>query len=271
MARVKRLIGIVGLLTLLEPTIGAGVYGYAGGPLRNVTDLAPTCASCHSSFSKDQLRNEPEAFANSQIKETKHYRAIEDGSGPYQPMSPADRQKLLADVKLMDENASVTLSVPASLRPGQEAQVTVSVKGGSGVVGVFLVDTDLRFQARPIQGDGWVIAGAPKIWGGDGREQTKWVDGRAPGLRKNLNSALIFEQKSDIAAKKFAEGKVVWTVRAPQEPGTYTISAAFHFGSERASSVGTVTTPAGQVFPRGGPAGASARVMFAKPATVTVR
>jgi hypothetical protein len=267
----RRLISIVGVMALLEPMVGAGVYGYTGGPLRNVTDLAPTCAGCHSSFSRDQLRNEPEAFAASQVKENKHYKAIEDGAGPYQQMSPADRQKLLADVKLMDENASMTFTAPASLRPGQEAQITVSVKGGHGVVGVFLVDTDLRFQARPIQGDGWVVVGAPKVWGGDGAEQTKWVDGRAPGLRKNLNSAIIFDQKSDLAAKKFAEGKVVWTVKAPQEPGTYTISAAFHFGSERASSVGTVTTPTGQVFPRGGPGGASARVIFAKPVTVTVR
>ena len=267
----RRLIGIVGLMSLLEPVVGAGVYGYTGGPLRAVTDLAPTCAACHSSFSKDQLRNEPEAFAASQIKETKHYKAIEDGAGPYQPMSPADRQKLLADVKLMDENASITLAVPTTLRPGQEAQITANVKGGSGVVGVLLVDTDLRFQARPLQGDGWVIVGAPKVWGSDGNEQTKWVDSRAAGLKKNLNSVLIFDQKSDLAAKKFAGGRVVWTVKAPQEPGTYTISAAFHFGSERASSVGTVTTPTGQVFPRGGPAGASARVLFAKPVTVTVR
>src|SRR5712691_11532261 len=195
MDRVKRLIGIVGLVVLLEPSVGAGVYGYSGGPLRNVTDLTPTCAGCHASFSKEQLRNEPEAFANSQVKENKHYKAIEDGAGPYQQMSPADRQKLLADVKLMDENASMTLSAPVSLRPGQEAQITVNVKGGQGVVGVFLIDTDLRFQARPIQGDGWVFVGAPKVWGGDGQEQTRWVDARAPGLRKNLNSALIFGQQ----------------------------------------------------------------------------
>jgi len=271
MKRVKRLVSIIGLMVLLEPSVGAGVHGYSGGPVRNVTDLAPTCASCHSSFSKDQLRNEPEAFAASQIKESKHYKAIEEGSGPYQQMAPADRQKLLADVKVMDDNASVALNAPTSLRPGQEAQITVTVKGGSGVVGVFLVDTDLRFQARPVQGDGWVIVGAPKIWGSDGTEQAKWLDSRAPGLRKNLNSALIFDQKADLAAKKLPEGKVVWTVKAPQEPGTYSISAAFHFGSERASSVGTVTTPTGQVFPRGGPAGASARIMFAKPVTVAVR
>src|SRR5712692_9150609 len=126
MKPVKRLVSIVGLMVLLEPSVGAGVYGYSGGPVRNVTDLAPTCASCHSSFSKDQLRNEPEAFANNQIKENKHYKAIEEGTGPYKEMSPADRQKLLADVRLMDEKASIALSAPPSLRPGQEAQVTVS-------------------------------------------------------------------------------------------------------------------------------------------------
>ncbi|MBI4638399.1 MAG: hypothetical protein HY727_18835 [Candidatus Rokubacteria bacterium] len=267
----KRFASVVGLFTMILAIAGPQAHGYVGGPVRNVTDLAPTCAGCHSSFSRDQLRAEPEALAASQVKENKHYKAIEEGTGPYQNMSPADRQKLLADVRTMDENASITLSAPSSLRPGQEAQVTVTVKGGQGVVGVFLVDTDLRFQARPIQGEGWVIVGPPKIWGGDGQEQTRWVDSRAPGLRKNLNSALIFDQKTDIAAKKLAEAKVVWTIKAPQEPGTYSVSAAFHFGAERASSVGTVTTPTGAVLPRGGPGGASARVMFAKPVSVTVR
>lgn len=104
-----------------------------------------------------------------------------------------------------------------------------------------------------------------------GKEQTKWVDSRAPGLHKNLNSAIIFDQKSDIASKKVAEGKVVWTVKAPQEPGTYSITAAFHFGAEKWSPVGTVTTPTGQMMARGGPGGPSARILFAKPVSVTVR
>jgi len=267
----RQLVSALGLSTMLLSMAPPHTYGYSGGPLRNVTDLAPTCAGCHSSYSKDQLRNEPEAFANGQVKENKHYKAIEDGSGPYLQMSLADRQKLLADVKLMDELASVNLSAPASLRPGQEAQVTATVKGGHGVVGVLLLDTDLRFQARPIQAEGWMIVGPPKVWGGDGQEQTKWVDGRAPGLKKNLNSVLIFDQKTDLAARKLAEGKVVWTVKAPQEPGTYSITVAFHFGGTKASSVGTVTTPTGVVLPRGGPGGPSARVMFARPVMVTVR
>src|SRR5438445_12516206 len=138
MARIKRLVSIVGVVTLFGPRAGDVVFGYSGGPVRNVTDLAPTCAGCHSSFTRDQLRNEPEAFATSQIKENKHYKAIEDGIGPYQQMSAADRQKLLADVKVMDELASITLNAPTTLKPGQEAQITVTVKGGHGVVGVFL-------------------------------------------------------------------------------------------------------------------------------------
>ena len=61
---------------------GSG-QGYNGGPLRNVTDLTPHCASCHSSMSKEDLRVEPEAFATSQLVENKHYKAIEEGIGEY--------------------------------------------------------------------------------------------------------------------------------------------------------------------------------------------
>jgi hypothetical protein len=222
-------------------------------------------------MSKEQLRVEPEAFAASQVVESKHYKAIEEGSGPYRDMSPADRQRLLADVKLMDQNASVTVSAPASAHPGQEIQITVNVKGGHGAVGVFLLESDLRFQGRPLTSDGWVIVGAPKVWGADGKEQTRWVDGRGPGLKKNLNSVIIFDQKADLAERKFPEGRVTWTVRAPQAPGTYTVAVAFHYGTEKASPVGTVTTPAGAILPKGGPGGASGHVMLSRVQTVTVR
>ena len=245
--------------------------GYNGGPLRNVTDLTPHCAGCHSSMSKEDLRVEPEAFATSQLVETKHYKAIEEGSGSYKDMSPGDRQKLLADVKLMDQNASITLTVPSTAKPGQEIQITATVRGGYGVVGVWLMESDLRFQGRPIQSDGWLIVGVPKVLGSDGKEQSKWIDSRGPSLKKNLNSALIFDQQVDLAAKKFPEGKVTWTVQAPHAPGTYTVAAAYHYGTEKVSSVGRVTTPAGVILPRGGPAGPSGHIMFSKVATVTVR
>src|ERR1700758_4146086 len=73
--------------------LATDAQGYNGGPLRNVTDLTPTCAGCHSSIGKEQLRVDPEAFAATQLVENKHYKAIEEGVGGYKDMSPADRQK----------------------------------------------------------------------------------------------------------------------------------------------------------------------------------
>src|SRR5437667_419567 len=178
MARIKRLVSIVGVVTLFGPMVGDVVFGCSGGPVRNVTDLAPTCAGCHSSFTRDQLRNEPEAFATSQIKENKHYKAIEDGTGPYQQMSAADRQKLLADVKAMDENASMALSVPTSLRAGQEVQVTVSVKGGHGGPGRNAVHAHRRGAAQ--RGARRCLLARHVRQAGDGDRPLGGNDGRPP-------------------------------------------------------------------------------------------
>lgn len=266
----RRFFGVFGLFAVAGIVVASSAQGFNGGPLRNITDLSPTCAFCHSSMQKEQLRVDPEAMQASQVVETKHYKAIEEGAGSYKDMSPADRQKLLADVKAMDANASVALSAPARVRKGQEIQVTATVHGGSGVVGVFLLDTDLRFQSRSVAGDGWLIIGAPKVLGPDGKEQTRWIDGRGPGLKKNINFVLIFDMKSDVEAKKFPEGKATWTVRAPQDPGAYTMVAAFHYGSEKSSKVGSVTTPAGVTFPRGGGAGPSGHILFSRVHTIAV-
>lgn len=263
---------VVPAALVLVALLSAGPgQAFNGGPLRNVTDLTPTCAGCHSSVGKEQLRLEPDALAATMLVENRHYKAIEEGTGPYKDMSPADRQKLLADVKLMDQNASAALSAPPTLKPGQEAQITATVRGGHGVVGVWLMESDLRLQGRPVSADGWFIVGAPKVSGADGKEQTKWVDSRGAGLRKNLNAVLIFDQQADLAAKKFPEGKVTWTVQAPHAPGTYTLVVAFQYGTEKASSVGTVTTVAGAILPRGGPGGPSGHILFSKAITVTVR
>lgn len=133
-----------------------------------------------------------------------------------------------------------------------------------------LVDNDLRYQGRAISGDGWFIVGEPKVWGPDGKEQTRWLERRGPGLRKNLNFVVIFDMKSDLAAKTFPEGKVTWTLRAPQEPGTYTMAVVFYYGSEKSSPVGRVERAAA-VLPRGGFAGPSGHMLFSKVHQITVR
>lgn len=244
---------------------------WSGGPVLNVTDIEAKCAVCHSSATREQLRTEPAGVQNFLFVD-RHYKAVQDGTGPYANMTPADRQKLLADIKAVDEAASVTVSVPESVKPGQEIQITATVRGGSEIVGVALMDSDLRMQGRSIHGDGWLIVGSPKVWGSDGKEQTKWVDARAAGLKKNINSAVVFgDQKADLAAKRVAGGKATWTVKAPPEPGTYTVAAVLFYGTEKASAVGTVTNPAGVAQPRGGTFGNSGRIVFSKPTTVTVR
>lgn len=242
---------------------------WSGGPVFNVTDIEAKCAVCHSSATREQLRTEPAGVQNFLVAD-RHYKAVADGTGPYASMTPADRQKLLADIKTMDEGASITLSVPETVRPGQEVQITATARGGHEIVGIALVDSDLRMQGRSIHGDGWLIVGPPKIFGSDGKEQTKWIDARAPGLRKNINSAVVFDQKADVGAKRLAGGRATWTVKAPQEPGTYTVTAVMFYGTEKASPVGTVTTPSGSQ-PRGGSFGSSGRIVFSKPTTVTVR
>jgi hypothetical protein len=266
MAKVLVVLALAASLSALAP---AASEAWSGGPVFQVTDINPNCAACHSAVTKEQHRTEPPGMANFVFVENRHYKAIETGSGPYQAMSPADRQKLLADVKVVDQNASVTLTAPATTQPGQEVQVTATVRGGNEFVAVALVDTDLQQKARIIQADGWRIIGPPQVWGSDGAAQTKWVDARG-ALPKNINSALIFDQKADLSAKKFAGGKATWTLKAPQEPGTYSIAAVMFYGTEKASAGGAVTT-AGQVTPRGGNWGASGRIMFAKPVMVTVR
>jgi len=261
---------VVGI-SMVVLAVAPGVEAYNGGPLLIVTDLASSCAGCHSSVQKEQVRNAPEAFQSSQWVENKHYKQIEEGAGPYKEMSPADRARLLADVKAIDAAASAVLAGPTAAKPGQEMTVTATVKGGAGpVIGVFLLDTDLRLQTRAITADGWFIVGAPKVTGPDGQAQTRWTDGRADGLPKNINSALVFSHKSDLEKKAFPESKVTWTLRAPHDPGTYTLYVAFHYGTEKASPVGAVER-AGTVFPRGGPAGPSGHILFSKPLTVTVR
>jgi hypothetical protein len=119
------------LVAVVVSTSVADARGWSGGPVFNVTDLDPKCAVCHSSMSREQLRVEPPGVQNFYFVENRHYKPIQDGTGPYASMSPADRQRLLADVKAMDEAVSVTLSMPESARISRCRHARFRVMTGS--------------------------------------------------------------------------------------------------------------------------------------------
>ena len=77
--------------------------------------------------------------------------------------------------------------------------------------------------------------------------------------------------KSDTDAGTYPECKVVYTLHAPADPGEYTISAAYLYGTEKATPLGRVEAPGGRIVPIGGGGSPSARIQFAKPVTIKVK
>src|SRR5690606_31557481 len=122
---------------------------------------------------------QPADYSTGELPANKHYKALETGDRAYKLMPEDKRKALLEQVKWVDDNSSITLNAPTSAKPGQVIQVTVETQGGIGpVVGVYLLDLPLRFQARPLASDGWFIVGKPTVIGPDGKEQSWWLDKR---------------------------------------------------------------------------------------------
>jgi hypothetical protein len=238
---------LLGILFLTSPG-----SGYPKGPVQYVTNAGPFCASCHSVADPESLRDLPSDKIPDQLIEYKHYKAIRDGKGPYEQVSPEDRARLLEDVRLVDINAKVSIQAPRSAKPGEIIKVTVTTQGGAGpVVGIMLVDTNLRDQASPVSATGWEIVEAPQVIGPDGKLQTWWLDRRLPELKKNINFILVNGIKSDLAEKKFPEAKVIYTLKAPQTPGEYPLTAVFLYGTEKASKIGLkgeILGPSGRIL-----------------------
>lgn len=260
-------------LTLVSLTALAGqLSAFPGGTPRVVTNMNTQCAGCHSSADANQLRDQsPDAAAN-MVRENRHYRALETGDRNYAKLSPEDRQKLLSAVRAVDAASKVELAVSATkLKPSGSFSVTVTTVGGAGpVVGVMLTDCDLRASSSPVQVNGFVITGEPLVVGPDGKPQTAFLDGRAKELGRNINFVNIQGVQGDADANKWSTCKVTWTLTAPAKPGTYTLSAAYLFGTEKASPLGRVEEPSGRIVPAGGGGGGSGRILFAKPITITV-
>lgn len=252
--------GVAGAI-LAGSAVAAGAY--PGGPQIHVSDLVPACAGCHSSVGSEQLKSLPADLAAKQTVEGKHYAAIAGRTGSYKELSDADRESLLSEVKVLDAAAKVSLSAPSSVARGQTITVQVKATGGGGpVVGLAILDGSQRFQARPISADGWQVVDAPKVTGPDGKEQTTWVDKRMAGSKKNLSFVLVYGVEGSAEKRKFPESQAVWTLRAPSEPGRYTIGVAFLYGTEKATTVGAVPKAGGGTQPRGGGLGPSGRIQI---------
>jgi hypothetical protein len=256
---------VLGFMAALVVLAGSAA-GYSGGPQIQVSDFVPGCAGCHSMTKAEYTPDRPEAYSTGELPPNKHYKALETADKGYKLIPEDKRKALLEVVKWMDQNSSVSLKAPTSAKPGQTIEVAVETKGGMGpVVGVFLVDLPLRFQARPIASDGWYIVGKPKVIGPDGKEQTWWLDKRV-NEKKNLSFVMV-QAKADLEKKVVPTSKVTWTVRAPIDPGTYTITAAFLYGTEEVDEF-----KSGKLEPApGGSSGPSGRTRFSDPVTVQVR
>jgi len=231
------------------------------GPPHAVTDMAPFCATCHASTTLAQLSDLPPEIAMTETIEEKHLKHIQTNVA-YKDLTSAERQSLLNAVKWADEQATVSITAAAQAKRNSRIEVTVITRGGAGpVIGLSLVDSVVRFQARPIGSTGFKVLGPPLIIGPDRKAQTDWIDRRMRGTELGLSTVMIAGIQGNAVTRQVNETRTTWTLRTPPEPGIYGIAAAFYYGTEKTHPLGTVMRN-GRAEPRGGANGGGGRVMF---------
>jgi hypothetical protein len=241
---------------------------YPGGTPDYQTDVAPFCASCHSSTEAANLAGAPPDRASKELAANKHIGQIRSGAARsgYEALTPEERTLLAQQIEAVDKASTIELQAPDKVSPGQAFEVTVIVHGGGGpVAGVALVDTDQRWFARPAPAAGWGVADAPVIRGPDGKQQTKWLEKRPASLGRNITYVNIEGVASDVMKDAYPSAQVVFKLTAPREPGTYPLTGVFFYGTELATPLGTKIDPKDPLqrkTPLGGFVGASGRVRF---------
>jgi hypothetical protein len=265
--RLRPVFALAAAAALFGPT---AVSAYPGGTPSYQTDVAPYCAGCHSSRAPDALAGAGER-AEVEVAERKHIAVILAGEKGYAGLSEGDRQALADQIRALDVASSVSVAAPASVKVGETFEVTVSVTGGAGpVVGVALVDAAHRWYARSAPAAGWSVAAPPQIVGPDGQPQLDWLAKRPEALDRNLAFVNITGIASDSVAQQWASARVTFTLRAPAAPGSYPLSAAYFYGTEKSSLLGYTTNAVGWKEVRGGLGGGSGRVLFAPAQTIAV-
>lgn len=253
----------VPIVAVLVATLASSAGAYPGGTPGFQTDVAPFCASCHSSVSVDDLAGAPPEMATKQLADNKHLALIEAGSKGYAKLSEADRTTLAAHIRALDAATTVTLEAPASVKAGETFTVTVKVTGGAGpVVGVALVDAAHRNHARPAASAGWAVVDAPRIAGSDGKPQTEWLNRRPAASGRNLSYVNVAGIASDASKQQWASASVAFTLRAPASAGSVPLAAALWYGTEKGSPLGYTEDPIRGKSVVGGFGGGAGRVMF---------
>jgi hypothetical protein len=244
---------------------------YPGGTPNYQTDVAPYCAGCHSSRDVESLEG-AEVLAHKEVAERKHIALILSGQEGYASLSETDRQALAEQIRALDEASTVKLAAPAAVIAGQSFQVAVNVTGGAGpVVGVALVDRAHRWYAAPAPSAGWSVAEPPRVTGPDGQLQNRWLSRRPESAGRNLSFVNITGVSSNPALQQWGSANAVFTLRAPDRPGSYPLAAAYLYGTEKATVLGYTTDPSGLKQPRGGVGGGSGRVLFSEPVQIQVQ
>lgn len=252
------------LALLAAGGLPSGAGAYPGGTPAFVTDVAPYCASCHSSIEAAQLETVAAPRVQAELSANKHIAKIRNPKqdSPYAKLSEGQREELIQGIERIQAASAVKLVAPASLQAGGVFEVTVTATGGGGpVVGLALVDAAQRWQARPATSAGWQVLEAPRVTGPDGAPQTRFTDGRNPRLAPGLTYVNVYGIETDTAAETYSTVSVTYRLRAPTTPGSYPLAAAFLYGTEKGSPHGAVETIRGKV-PLGGFGANAGRVQF---------
>ena len=253
----------------LGPEAGPAA-AYPGGTPDFQTDVGPFCAACHASTSVEDLSGLGER-ATAELALNKHLAAIRAGQGRYAELSEADRARLVELISAVDKNSTISLEFPAQVEPGETFQVIVKVTGGAGpAVGVGLVDRPHRFFARPASAEGWEVVGAPTIIGPQG-PQSDWIARRPEREGRNITFVNVEGVHSDAEQNRWSRAKIIYTLKAPSEPGDYPLVGAYFYGTETAVEMSTRKTPEYGAQPLGGVLGKSGRVKFSETALIAVK
>ena len=258
---------IAALTTCLLPLAAAA---YPGGTPSFQTDAAPYCAGCHSSRIVDALDGAGER-AQKEVAESKHIAVILSGQKGYESLSEADRLTLAEQIRALDAASTVSMKAPATIKAGDTFQVQVSVTGGAGpVVGVGLVDRAHRWYARPAPSAGWAVVAPPEVMGDDGQPNNAWIEKRPAEAGRNLAFVNVPGIESNSAAGTWDSAEVIFTLRAPDRPGSYPLAASYWYGTETSTVLGYTENAMGWKEVRGGFTGGSGRVMFTEVMNITV-